>query len=52
MENARLYDACQGFIPEQFLSFLEKKSIVNLKLGDRLEREITVLYHVRLNSDK
>ncbi|NES74450.1 MULTISPECIES: adenylate/guanylate cyclase domain-containing protein [Okeania] len=44
MENARLYDACQGFIPEQFLSFLEKKSIVNLKLGDRLEREMTVLF--------
>ena len=44
LENARLYDACKRFVPEQFLSFLEKKSIVNVKLGDQVEREMTVLF--------
>ena len=44
LENARLYDACKRFVPEQFLSFLEKKSIVDVELGDRVEREMTVLF--------
>ncbi|NES05084.1 MAG: AAA family ATPase [Okeania sp. SIO2F4] len=44
LENARLYDACQRFVPEQFLSFLEKKSIIDVKLGDQVEREMTVLF--------
>ncbi|MDY7007808.1 MAG: AAA family ATPase [Cyanobacteriota bacterium] len=44
LENARLYDACKRFVPEQFLSFLEKKSIVEVKLGDHVEREMTVLF--------
>jgi len=44
LENARLYDACKRFVPDQFLSFLEKKSIVDVKLGDQVEREMTVLF--------
>ncbi|MDJ0556870.1 MAG: AAA family ATPase [Microcoleaceae cyanobacterium MO_207.B10] len=44
LENARLYDACQRFVPQQFLSFLEKKSIVDVELGDRVEREMRVLF--------
>ncbi|NEQ35537.1 MAG: AAA family ATPase [Okeania sp. SIO3I5] len=44
LENARLYDACQRFVPEQFLSFLEKKSIIDVKLGEQVEREMTVLF--------
>ncbi|NER32934.1 MAG: AAA family ATPase [Oscillatoria sp. SIO1A7] len=44
LENARLYDACVRFVPSQFLSLLEKKSIVDVELGDRVEREMTVLF--------
>jgi len=51
LENARLYnkiatlnEAYERFIPAQFLSFLDKKSIVDVKLGDQVEREMTVLF--------
>ena len=44
LENARLYDACKRFVPDQFLSFLEKKSIVDVELGEQVEREMTVLF--------
>jgi len=51
LENARLYEnittlntAYERFIPSQFLSFLNKESIVDVKLGDRVEREMTVLF--------
>ncbi|MGK7923913.1 MAG: AAA family ATPase [Spirulina sp.] len=51
LENAQLYNniatlntAYERFIPSQFLSFLEKKSIVDVKLGDQVEREMTVLF--------
>ncbi|MBP0018013.1 MAG: AAA family ATPase [Cyanobacteria bacterium SBLK] len=51
LENARLYEnlqtlnlAYERFIPSQFLSFLEKKSIVDVTLGDQVEREMTVLF--------
>ena len=44
LENAQLYDACKRFVPEQFLSFLEKKSIVDVELGNQVEREMTVLF--------
>jgi len=44
LENARLYDASKRFVPNQFLSFLEKKSIIDVKLGDQVEREMTVMF--------
>ena len=44
LENARLYDASKRFVPDQFLSFLEKKSIVDVELGDRVARRMTVLF--------
>ncbi|NES64594.1 MAG: AAA family ATPase, partial [Okeania sp. SIO2D1] len=51
LENAQLYNnivtlntAYERFLPAQFLSFLEKKSIVEVKLGDQVEREMTVLF--------
>lgn len=44
LENARLYDACKRFVPQQFISFLEKKSIVDVQLGDQVEQEMTVLF--------
>ncbi|MEQ8756616.1 MAG: AAA family ATPase [Coleofasciculus sp. G1-WW12-02] len=51
LENAKLYDnittlnaAYERFIPAQFLSFLDKASIVDVELGDQVEREMTVLF--------
>ncbi|MEQ9669361.1 AAA family ATPase [Coleofasciculus sp. G2-EDA-02] len=51
LENAKLYDnittlnaAYERFIPAQFLSFLDKESIVDVELGDQVEREMTVLF--------
>ncbi|NET42328.1 AAA family ATPase [Okeania sp. SIO2B3] len=51
LENARLYNnitklnqAYQRFVPAQFLSFLDKNSIVDVKLGDQVEQEMTVLF--------
>jgi len=51
LENARLYNnitklnqAYERFVPAQFLSFLDKNSIVDVKLGDQVEREMTVLF--------
>ncbi|MGB3513743.1 MAG: adenylate/guanylate cyclase domain-containing protein, partial [Microcoleaceae cyanobacterium] len=51
LENARLYNkittvnaAYERFVPAEFLSFLEKKSIIDVKLGDQVEREMTVLF--------
>ncbi|NER39062.1 MAG: AAA family ATPase [Oscillatoria sp. SIO1A7] len=39
-----LYDASKRFVPAEFLSLLDDKSIVDVKLGDRVEREMTVLF--------
>ena len=51
IENAQLYNnittlntAYERFVPSQFLSFLEKQSIVDVELGDQVEREMTVLF--------
>ncbi|NES03778.1 MAG: AAA family ATPase [Okeania sp. SIO2F4] len=51
LENAQLYNnitklnqAYERFVPAQFLSFLDKKSIVDVKLGDQVERKMTVLF--------
>ncbi|GGA52199.1 hypothetical protein CYANOKiyG1_71980 [Okeania sp. KiyG1] len=51
LENAQLYNnitklsqAYERFVPAQFLSFLDKDSIVDVKLGNQVEREMTVLF--------
>lgn len=51
LDNARLYNnitdlnrAYERFVPREFLSFLEKKSIVDVKLGDQVQREMTILF--------
>ena len=51
MENAELYQrqvrlnqAYGRFVPHQFLRLLEKKSIVDVKLGDHMQMEMTVLF--------
>ena len=36
--------ANERFVPRQFLEFLEKESIVDVNLGDQVQREMTVLF--------
>ncbi len=51
VENARLYknltelnQAFERFVPRQFLQFLEKESITDVKLGDQVQQEMSVLF--------
>ncbi|MFK5971479.1 MAG: response regulator [Candidatus Marithrix sp.] len=43
-ELAKLNLAYESFVPRQFLSLLSKKSIVDIKLGEHVEKEMTVLF--------
>jgi class 3 adenylate cyclase/CheY-like chemotaxis protein len=36
--------ATQRFVPREFLSFLQKQSIVDVKLGDLVQQEMTILF--------
>jgi class 3 adenylate cyclase/GAF domain-containing protein len=51
IENARLYNnltelnqAFERFVPRQFLQILDKKSIIDVKLGDQVQQEMSVLF--------
>lgn len=51
IDNARLYAelkalnlAYESFVPKEFLNLLEKKSIIDLKLGDQVQKEMTVMF--------
>ncbi|MEO8402543.1 MAG: AAA family ATPase, partial [Gammaproteobacteria bacterium] len=51
IENARLYTgmknlnlAYERFIPKEFLSALEKKNIIDVKLGDQVQKDMTVMF--------
>ncbi|HBL58476.1 MAG TPA: hypothetical protein DDZ80_08150 [Cyanobacteria bacterium UBA8803] len=51
IQNARFYQqmaelnqAYERFVPHQFLQFLNKESIVDVKLGDQVHREMSVLF--------
>ncbi|MBD3558803.1 GAF domain-containing protein, partial [Planktothrix sp. FACHB-1355] len=39
-----LNQAFSRFVPRQFLQFLEKESIVDVKLGDNIQQEMSVLF--------
>ena len=41
---SRMTDAYFRFVPRQFLDFLGKKSYVDIKLGDQVQKEMTVLF--------
>lgn len=43
-ELAQLNKAYERFVPRQFLSLLNKKSIVEVQLGDQIETEMTILF--------
>ncbi len=40
----QLNQAYARFVPNQFLNYLDKQSIVDVQLGDRVQREMTVLF--------
>ncbi|MEO8964530.1 MAG: AAA family ATPase, partial [Gammaproteobacteria bacterium] len=51
IENARLYTdmanlnrAYERFIPREFLSYLEKKNIIDVHLGDQVQKDMTVMF--------
>ena len=51
LRSARLYQTLQTlnrslerFIPHEFLSILDKESILDVKLGDQVEREMSILF--------
>jgi predicted ATPase/class 3 adenylate cyclase len=43
-ETARLKTAYERFVPRQFLQFLDKESILDVKLGDQVQKEMSVLF--------
>jgi class 3 adenylate cyclase/PAS domain-containing protein len=43
-ELFQLNEALARFVPRQFLQFLDKKSIVDVQLGDHVQKEMSVLF--------
>ncbi|MCA1995179.1 MAG: GAF domain-containing protein, partial [Coleofasciculus sp. S288] len=43
-ELFQLNEAFSRFVPRQFLQFLEKESIVDVQLGDQVQKEMSVLF--------
>jgi len=43
-ELAQLNQAYERFVPNQFLQFLEKSSIIDVELGDQVQLEMSVLF--------
>ncbi len=42
--QVKLTDSYSYFVPKEFLQFLEKESIIDIKLGDNVLKEMTVLF--------
>ena len=43
-KQVQLTEAYQRFVPEQLLNSLDKKSILDVHLGDQVQKEMRVLY--------
>ncbi len=41
---AKINNAYSRFVPQQFLNFLDRDSIIDVKLGDQIQKEMTVLF--------
>jgi two-component system sensor histidine kinase ChiS len=41
---AKINAAYGRFVPHEFLQFLERESIVDVQLGDQVQKEMTVLF--------
>ena len=45
LESLKVYsEACERFVPGEFLRFLAKDSLVGVRLGDHVQREMAVLF--------
>jgi len=44
IENARLYTSITRFLPSEFLSLLDKNNIIDVQLGDQVEKEMSILF--------
>jgi class 3 adenylate cyclase len=44
IENACLYTSITRFLPSEFLSLLNKKNIIDVQLGDQVEKEMSILF--------
>ena len=42
--QVKLTESYSYFVPKEFLEFLEKKSIIDIKLGDNVQKEMTILF--------
>ncbi len=43
-ELVRLHNASDRFVPQEFLNHLNKNTITDVKLGDQVQREMTVMF--------
>jgi class 3 adenylate cyclase/FixJ family two-component response regulator len=43
-ELSRLNQSFSRFVPRQFLQFLDKASIIDIRLGDQIQKEMSVLF--------
>jgi PAS domain S-box-containing protein len=41
---SQLNQAYERFVPRQFLNLLEKQSVIDINLGDQVEKEMTILF--------
>jgi two-component system, sensor histidine kinase ChiS len=44
LEISKIYSVYDKFVPHEFLSFLNKDNLLNIKLGDQIQKEMTVMY--------
>lgn len=44
IDNARVYAAYERFVPKEFLTLLKKKSVVDVVIGDHIQKDMTVLF--------
>lgn len=42
--QVKLTESYSYFVPREFLEFLQKKSIIDIKLGDNVQKEMTILF--------
>jgi len=42
--QVQLTESYSCFVPKEFLQFLEKESIIDIKLGDNIQKEMTILF--------
>lgn len=44
LEISQLYEAYDKFVPHQFLELLDKRSIIDVSLGDHVQKNMTILF--------